>query len=159
MAESSLKVRLRRDLNAARKARDRPRTLLLTTLLSDVHNREIELGHELADDEVVDVLRRAVKRRRESAELMKSRPELAERELWEAATLEAYLPKALADDEIRALVRSLIAEGHDSLGALMKRVMPEVKGRADGSRVNAIAREELARAGGGGGGGAGGSDQ
>jgi uncharacterized protein YqeY len=147
MAESALKVRLRQDLNAARKARDRPRTLLLTTLLSDVRNREIELGHELADDEVVDVLRRAVKRRRESAELMKSRPELAERELWEAATLEAYLPKELADDEIRSLVRSLIAEGHDDLGALMKRVMPQVKGRADGSRVNAIAREELAQAG------------
>lgn len=155
MAESSLKVRLRQDLNAARKARDRALTLLLTTLLADVHNREIELGHALTDDDVVDVLRRAVKRRRESAELMTSRPELAERETWEATTLETYLPKALTDDEIRTLVRSLVAEGHDSLGALMKRVMSHVKGRADGGRVNAIAREELARAGGG----AGGRDQ
>lgn len=152
MAESALKARLRSDLNAARKSRDRPRTLLLTTLLADVRNREIELGHELSDDEVVEVLQRAVKRRRESADLMKSRPELAERETWEAGVLESYLPEALSDEEIRGIVRSAIEQGADSIGAVMKAVMPQVKGRADGKRVNAIAQEELRGSGGGGGG-------
>lgn len=149
MADSALKARLRQDLNAARKSRDRPRTLLLTTLLSDVRNREIELGHDLSDEEVVDVIQRAVKRRYEAADLMKSRPELAERERWEAETLEGYLPEAMSDEEVRALVRALIAEGADSLGALMKQIMPKVKGRADGARVNAIAREEVGKRGGG----------
>lgn len=151
MADSALKERLRQDLNAARKSRDRARTLLLTTLLSDVHNREIELGHELSDDEVVAVLQRAVRRRREAAELMTSRPELAERETWEAEALEAYLPEALDEEAIRALVRSAVAGGAATIGAVMKEVMPKVKGRADGQRVNAIAREELGKAGGGGG--------
>lgn len=148
MADSPLKRRLREDLNAARKTRHKPRTLLLTTTLSDVHNREIELGHELSDDEVGEVLTRAIRRRREAAELMASRPELAERELWEAETLQAYLPQALGADEIRAIVREAIEGGARTIGAIMGRVMPRVKGRADGKRVNEIVQEELRRAGG-----------
>lgn len=148
MADSALKRRLREDLNSARKSRDRSRTLLLTTLLSDIRNREIELRHELSDPEVVEVLQRAVRRRRESAELMKSRPELAERERWEAETLDTYVPEPLGDDEIRSLVCEAIAGGARSIGAVMRQLMPKVKGRADGKRVNAIAQEELQAAGG-----------
>lgn len=135
-------------MNAARRARDKARTLLLTTILSDIHNREIELRHELADDEVAEVLTRGIRRRHEAAELMKSRPELAERELWEAETLQAYLPQALSEDEIRAVVRDAIAHGARTMGAIMGHAMPKVRGRADGKRVNEIAREELQRAGG-----------
>ncbi len=147
MTDSALKRRLREDLNVARKSRDRARTLLLTTLLSDVHNREIELGHDLSDEEAVEVIQRAVRRRHEAAEMMKSRPERAEQELWEARTLETYLPERLSDEEIRARIREVVAAGATSLGSVMGQIMPKLKGRADAKRVNEIAQEELRAAG------------
>lgn len=143
---SDLLARLRRDLNASRKAQDKALTLLLGTTLSETQNRALELGRDLTEDEVVEVLRRAIKKRRESEEAYGAagRPDLAEREKREAAQLEAYLPPMLGDDEIRALVREAIAGGAVAMGALMGRVMPALKGKAEGSRISAIVREELA---------------
>lgn len=133
---------------AARKAQDRLRTLVLGTLLSELKNRELEVARPLVDADVVEVVRKAVKRRRESVEAFTSggRPELAAREADEAAMLEAYLPPAVDPEEIRAAVRAALATGVTAIGPLMGRVAPQFKGRADGSVVNAIAREELARA-------------
>ncbi|HUF31221.1 MAG TPA: GatB/YqeY domain-containing protein, partial [Gemmatimonadaceae bacterium] len=90
----TLHERLQSDLNAARKAQDKPLTLLLGTILSDVKNRKIELRRDPTDDEVLDVLRKGVKRRRESIEMFDKggRTELAERERLEVRRLEAYLP-------------------------------------------------------------------
>lgn len=141
----SLKDRLRSDLNAARRERDRLRTLVLTTTLSEVKNQEIAVGHELSDPEVVDVIAKAIKRRREAAEQMRAgrRPELAEKEDREAAQLEAYLPPPLDEAAVRALVRQAIEAGADSLGAIMARVMPGIRGVFDGREANRIAREEL----------------
>jgi uncharacterized protein YqeY len=86
MAEG-LKERIRADLNAARRERDRLRTVLLTTILSDIRNREIEVGHELSDEETQEVLQRGIKRRREAAEQMRAggwcgRRSREERRLW-----------------------------------------------------------------------------
>jgi len=143
-----LSQRLRAAMNEARKRRDQPRTLLLSTILADLMNMEIELHHPASDDETAEVLRRGIKRRRESAEQFSAagRRELADRELAEVTMLEEFLPAAAAPEEIRQAVREAIAAGAKDLGKLMGRVMPQFKGRADGKLVNQIAREELTAA-------------
>ena len=142
---SSLLSRLRTDLNASRKAQDKPRTLVLGTVLSDLGNREIEVKRELTDDDVIEILRRSIKRRRESIAAFDSgnRPELAEKERSEVAILDAYLPAAVDESEIRAAVRAAIAGGAANVGAVMGKVMPQFRGRAEGGAISAIAREEL----------------
>lgn len=137
---------LESDLITARKARDKPRTLLLGTILSDAKNRRIELRRDLTDDDVMEVIRKGIKRRRESAEAYTGagRAELAEREAEEASILEGYLPAQADPEEIRGAVRAAIADGATQIGAVMGKVLPQFKGRAEGGVVSAIAREELA---------------
>jgi uncharacterized protein YqeY len=143
---ASLPERLRTAMNEARKQRDQARTLLLSTILSDIQNREIELKHPVSDDEAAEVLRRGVKRRRESIEAYEKgkREDLAARERTEVQMLEEFLPAAVSPDEIRTAVRAAIADGATEMGPLMAKVMPQFKGRADGKVVNQIVREELA---------------
>lgn len=145
MPETTLKERVRQDLNAARKERDKLRTTVLTTLLSDVRNREIELGRELGDDEVQAVATSAIKRRREAAEQMRGggREELAAKEEAEAGLLQGYLPAQMTEEEVRGIVRAAVAGGATDLGAVMKAVMPRVKGRFEGRELNRVVREEL----------------
>ena len=139
---------LQSDLNAARKAQDKPGVLVLGTIFSDAKNRKIELRRDLTDDEVVDVLRKGIKRRRESIEMYAGkREDLADKERSEVALLERYLPAAVSDEELRAAVRAAISAGATQIGAVMGKVLPQFKGRAEGSTINAIAREELARTG------------
>ena len=149
MPSPELLDRLQRDLTAARKEQDKARTLLLGTILADLKNRRIELQRDLTDDDVQEILRRGIKRRRESVTMYEkgAREDLASRERTEIATLEGYLPAQVGDDAIRAAVRAAIAGGAANVGAVMGKVMPEFKGRADGGRINAIAREELSAAG------------
>lgn len=144
MAES-LKQRIREDLNAARRARDRLRTTVLSTTLSEVRNQEIEVGHDLADPEVVEVLGRAVKKRREAADQMRAggREELASGEEREAAILQEYLPPQLSEEEVRLLAREAIQAGATNLGTVMGKIMPAIKGRFDGREANRVVREEL----------------
>ena len=139
---------LQSNLNAARKALDKPRVLVIGTIYSDAKNRKIELRRDLTDEEVVDVLRKGIKRRRESIEMYAGkRDDLADKERAEVAMLEAYLPPSVGDDELRAAVRVAIAAGASQIGAVMAKVLPQFKGRAEGSTINAIAREELSRQG------------
>jgi uncharacterized protein YqeY len=146
---SELLARLQGDLNSARKSQDKAATLLLSTVLSEVKNRKIELRRDPNDDDVVDVLRKSIKRRRESAEMYTKgeRTDLADKETAEAAALEKYLPAQVGDDELRTAVQAAIAGGAKQIGAVMGKVLPQFKGRADGSRINAIAREELGKQG------------
>ncbi len=146
---SALLARLQADLTTARKAQDKPRTLLLGTILADIKNRRIELRRDPSDDEVVEVLRKGIKRRRESIEAYDKggRADLSEKERAEVSALEQYLPAQVADAEIRSAVRAAIAAGAANIGAVMGKVMPQFKGRAEGGTISAIAREELARAG------------
>ena len=146
---SELLARLQGDLNASRKAQDKSATLLLGTVLSEVKNRRIELRHDPADTDVVDVLRKAIKKRRESVEMYDkaARGDLADKERAEAAALEKYLPPAVGDDEIRSAIRVAIDSGATSIGGVMGKVLPQFKGRAEGGTINAIAREELGKQG------------
>src|SRR5918992_684160 len=110
---STLLERLQSDLNAARKSQDAARTLVLGTLLADAKNRGIELRRDLTDDDVVEVLRRGIKRRRESIEAYTKakREDLATKEADEVRALEGYLPAQASEDDIRAAVRAAIAGG------------------------------------------------
>ena len=144
---SELLARLRRDLTVARKAQDKAGTLLLGTTLAELKNRQIELRRELSDDDAREVLRKGIKRRRESVELYEkgNRADLAAKERAEIAALEQYLPASVSSEELRAAVRAAISDGASNIGAVMGSVMPRFKGQADGATINAIAREELSK--------------
>ncbi len=146
---SELLARLQGDLNASRKAQDKPATLLLGTVVSEVKNRRIEMQRDPADSDVVDVMRKAIKKRRESVEMYTraGRGDLADRESAEADALEKYLPPSVDPEEIRAAVTAAIAAGATTIGPLMGIVLPQFKGRAEGGAINAIARQELSRQG------------
>ena len=141
----TLKARIQADLAQARREQDRARVLVLGTILSDLRNREIDHGSELPEDEVLAALDRAIKQRREAAQQMREggRPELAEREEQQIEVLKVYLPQPLSEDEVRQLIRRLIADGSDQMGALMGQLMPRLKGRFDGREANRLVREEL----------------
>jgi uncharacterized protein YqeY len=143
MAEATLKERLREDMNAARRRQDRARARLLSTVLSDIRNKEIETGHDLEDPEVHEVLGKCIKMRNEAAEQMASRPERADEERGEVAVLQEYMPPQLSEEEILRVVVEAIGSGASNMGAVMGKVMPQLKGRADGKAVNRIVREQL----------------
>lgn len=149
MAE--LKERLRTDLTAAIKARDALLTSVLRMTLTSVNVAEVagDTARELSDAEVLDILTKEAKKRRESAEAFKSagRTELAEKELAEHEVLARYLPAQLSDEELVDIVKAAVAEsGAESqrdMGKVMKIVQPQVKGLADGGRIAALVRAEL----------------
>lgn len=146
MPDPSLMEQLRADLTTARKDRDKLRTTTLSTFLSDVKNREIEQGRAVSDDDVRGLLTTAIKRRREASEQMRagSRAELADKEDQEAVLLQAYLPPALGEDEVVAMIRDAVAGGASDVGGVMKAVMPHTRGRFDGKELNRLVREALA---------------
>jgi uncharacterized protein YqeY len=145
---NTLLARLQGDQATARREQQKDRVMLLGMIVSEVKNREIELRRELTDDDVIDVIRKGIKKRRESVEMYAKggRSDLQEKEQDEVTLLEVYLPAPVDPAEVRAAVQAAVASGAANVGAVMARVMPAFKGRVDGSVINAIAREELARA-------------
>jgi uncharacterized protein len=149
---SELKDRLHADLNSAMKARDELTTATLRLALTAVTTEEVagKQARQLSDAEVVTVLVREAKKRREAADAYAAagRAELAEREGAEGLVLGRYLPAQLSDDVLAELVRAAITEAQASspqhLGAVMKLVQPRVAGRADGKRVSEEVRRQLA---------------
>ncbi len=152
MAE--LKERLRSDLNAAMRARDQVRMRTLRMALTSITNEEVAgtSARDLSDEEVMKVLTREARKRREAAEAFGAagRDEQAAAERAEGEVLAGYLPAQLSDDELTALVSSAIAEtgasGMQSMGQVMKMLTPRVAGRADGARVAAEVRRHLSSA-------------
>jgi len=146
---AALKDRLSSELKDAMKARDQVRLDTLRSALSGFTYKRTEAGKDLTEDEELDVVRRLVKQRNDSlAEFEKAgRTDLAEKERAERDILAAYLPQQKSAEEIRAIVKSILAElpadGRNQ-GAAMKAVMPKLKGLADGNLVRAIVTEELA---------------
>ena len=136
---------LRAALTAARKAQDKDRTLVLGTILANLKNREIELRRPVTNDDVLEVLQKGIKSRRESVEQYTAakRPELAAVEQAQIKVLEEFLPPAADPEEIRTAVRAAIAGGAKDVGKVMGQVLPRFKGRAEGRVVNQIVREEL----------------
>lgn len=143
----SLLLRLQRDQASARREQQKDRVLLLGMILSDVKNREIEVRRDATDDDVMDVIRKGMKRRRESVAIYGTagRTDLLEKEQREVTALEAYLPAEVDPDLVRAAVREAILAGAVNMGAVMAKVMPLFKGKVEGGTINAIVREELAR--------------
>ena len=143
---ADLAATLRAALVAARKSQDKDRTLVLGTILANVKNRELELQRAVTDDDVVDVVRKGIKLRREAAEqyAKAGREDLAGVETAQIQVLEGFLPAQADPDEIRAAVRDAIAGGARDIGKVMGAVLPRFRGRADGKMVNQIVREELA---------------
>lgn len=150
---SALKDRLRSDLTTALKARDALRASTIRMVLSAISTAEVAgtSARELSDDEVLDVLGKEAKKRREAAEAFTAgdRPELAQKERDEAAILAEYLPAALSDEEVAAIVTAAVAEagaageGMKAMGRVMGLVQPQVKGRADGGAVAAEVKRQL----------------
>jgi len=146
-----LKERLRADLTTAMKARDEVRTRTLRMALTSVSNEEVagKAARELSDDEVLKILAREAKRRREAATAFEEagRDEQAAAERAENAILADYLPAQLDDGELTSLVAAAIAEtgaaGMPAMGQVMKTVTPQVAGRAEGGRVAAEVRRQL----------------
>jgi uncharacterized protein YqeY len=144
---SDLKTRIQADVNTARKSRDKLRVLVLSTVLSELRNKEIELGVELDDESVVQVISKGIKQRKDASEQMRSadRGELADKEDAQSAILNEYLPEGMSENEVRAVIRTIIESGVDQMGPLMGQVMPRIRGRFDGTEANRIVREELER--------------
>ena len=151
---SALKDQLQSDLTTAIKARDEVTAATIRMALTAITNEEVS-GKEaraLSDDDVLTVLGREAKKRREAAEAYDaaSRPELADRERAELDVIARYLPQPLSDDQVRAIVDAAVAEvtaggasGGQAMGAVMKVVQPQVKGRADGGAVAAMVKAAL----------------
>ncbi len=147
----SLKEQLQSDLKEAMKSGDAVRKSAIRMAISAIKNAEIDKGGPLTDEEAQDVLRREVKKRRESIEQMDQagRADLAEQERLELDVLEQYLPRQLDRDEIEAEARSAIeevgAESPRDIGKVMRVLMARLKGRADGKLVSQIVRELLSQ--------------
>lgn len=151
---TSLKEQLRADLTTAMKARDELRSSTIRMSLTAISNEEVagKVARTLSDADVVLVLTREAKKRRESATAYDDagRTELADRERAELAVLEAYLPAPLTDAEVTAIVDAAVAEaaadgktGMQAMGVVMKTVTPQVQGRSDGAAVAALVRSRL----------------
>ena len=145
----SLKDRLTEDLKQAMRQGDEQRKSTIRLVKAAITNAEIERGKELGDDEVLAVIAKQAKQRRESVtEFAKAgRQDLVDQEEEELQILLSYLPAQMSRDEIEVAARQIIAEvgatSRAQMGEVMRRLMPQLKGKADGSLVNQVVREIL----------------
>jgi len=140
-----------KDMIKALKGGDKERLTVLRGLKSDLKYKKIEVGAELTDEQALETLASAAKKRRESIEQFRAggREDLVKNEEFELEVISSYLPKQLTEEELRQMAESAIKEvGADSpkqMGLVMKALMPKVKGRADGKLVNKLISELLAK--------------
>ena len=152
MTDTTLKARIQDDLHDSMRARDKVRSGTLRMVLTSITNAEVagDEARELSDDEVLKVVAKEAKKRKEASAAYRdaNRPELAEIEEAELVILDAYLPAQLGDDELRAIVERAVAAsgatGMPQMGLVMKAAQGEIAGRADGGRVAAVVRQVLA---------------
>lgn len=139
-----------KDIIVALKAGEKDRLILLRGLKSDLKYAKLDKGDDLTDQDAIEVLAYQAKKRRDSIEQFEKggREDLVAKERAELEIITTYLPKQMSEDELRELVAQAIAEaGVDSpkqIGAVMKIVMPKIKGLADGKLVSKLAIEILA---------------
>lgn len=145
----NLSDQVRADLTESMKARSAERTSVLRMLQAAIKNEQINVQHELADEEVLTVIRKAVKQRQDSIEQYTkgNRPDLASKEASELEILKTYLPPELSDDEIESGVREIIAstgaQSKKDMGKVMKAATARYKGRADGKKIQEIVQRLL----------------
>ncbi len=145
----NLKDKLASDLKVAMKNRDEVKVRTIRMILATIRNMEVEKMGQLTEEELLDALGREAKKRREAIEQYRKggREDLAMAEEEELSVIESYLPKQLTDEEIESIARKIIkdvgAKSNKDLGKVMKVIIPRVKGRADGKKVNQIVRKLL----------------
>ncbi len=145
----TMKSRLDEDLKQAMRARDPVRRDVIRYLRSEIRNQEIRLQKDLEDQDVVQVLSRQAQQRRDSIQAFRDadRQDLVDKEEAELVLILEYLPRQMDRDEIEKLVSQVVAEvgasGPRDMGKVMSRIMPEVRGRAEGREVSAIVTETL----------------
>jgi hypothetical protein len=139
------------DLKTAMRAKEELRLLVLRTMLSSINYAEIAKQKKLDDAGIIEVVGKEIKQRRESIEAYDkgNRPDLSAKEKAELAILQEYMPAQMGRDEITAIVEKVIAEvgpkGPGDKGKVMQKLMPQVKGKADGNEVNGIVTERLGK--------------
>lgn len=144
-----LKDKLKDDLKASMKSQDKMSMAVLRMLNSDIKNKEIELIKEIGDDEIVKIIKSNVKKRKDAIGLYMqgNRTDLAKQEEQELLVLQRYLPKEMDEAILREIVKNVISKTglkkSTDFGALMKEIMKETKGNADGKTASAIVKEEL----------------
>jgi uncharacterized protein len=145
----NLTEKIRADMTAAMKAQEKERLSTLRMLQSALKNEQINAGHELADEEAMTVIRKAVKQRQDSIEQYTNagRTELADKERSEMALLKTYLPPELTDEELESGIRELIAstgaQSKKDMGKVMKEATARFKGRVDGKKVQEVVQRLL----------------
>jgi len=145
----TIKDKLTQDLKVAMKAGDSLKKETVRLLRSAIRNAEIDVGHDLNDDESLAILSKQAKQRRDSIAQYRQagRDDLADHEADELTIIEAYLPRQLTDDEIVERAKAAIAElgvaGMAGMGPAMKRLSAELKGQADGKRISQVVRSLL----------------
>jgi len=145
----SLRKLIPEDMKKALREKNKTELNVLRMLQSSIRNREIDAKGELDDNGVIEVINSEIKKRRDTIEEYKkvNREDAAEEEQKEIDILMKYMPEQLGEEKIREVIRSSIkkvnAAGPQDLGSVMKDVMPELKGKADGKLINRIVREEL----------------
>ena len=147
--ESSLKRRINQDAKEALKSKDTLTLSVLRMLKSEIRYKEIERGSELSDDDVISVLSTAIKKRKDSIQQFEKggRDDLASKEKEELAVVIKYMPEQVSEEELSQIISQAISEegatGASDLGKVMKLVMPKVRGRADGKKVNQMVSSQL----------------
>lgn len=147
--ESSLKRRINQDAKEALKSKDTLTLNVLRMLKSEIRYKEIERGSELSDDDVISVLSSAIKKRKDSIQQFEKggRDDLASKEKQELTVVAKYMPEQLGEEELSQIVSQAISEegatGASDLGKVMKLVMPKVRGRADGKKINQMVSSQL----------------
>ncbi|MEA2488266.1 MAG: uncharacterized protein QOH21_58 [Acidobacteriota bacterium] len=140
----ALSEKIRSDMTEAMKAQAKEKLSTIRMLQSAIKNEQINLGHELTDEEAMSVIRKAVKQRLDSIEQYTNgnRPELAAKEQSELDILKAYLPPELSDEELEAGIREIVAstgaQSKKDMGKVMKEATTRYKGRVDGRKVQEI---------------------
>ena len=144
-----LQARLQDDLKEALRARDERRKAVIRMALAAIQLAEVEQSEDLTEDDLVAVLQKEAKKRREAIDELRTadRPDRLAEEEAELAVLEEYLPKMLTRDQVLVEAREVISEvgaaGPGDMGAVMRELIPRMKGRADGRLVNEVVRELL----------------
>ena len=146
---SSLKQRIDQDSKEALKTKDSLRLNVLRMIRSDIRYKEIEKRSELSDDDVISVLSSSIKKRKDSIEQFEKggRDDLASKEKMELEVISKYMPDQLTDEELNKIITQAIkdvdAAGPPDLGKVMKQIMPNVRGRADGKKVKLLVSSRL----------------
>jgi len=145
----SLKEKLLSNMKEAMKSKDSVKLGTIRGVISAVKNQEIDLKKELSEEEILTIVSREVKKRKEAAVLYEkgNRPELKDKEIQEMKILQAYLPEQVSEKDLRRRIQEVIAEtgaeGMKDFGKIMKTLVPEYKGKADNSLIKELANEYL----------------